>query len=45
MENYKCLNCKKEVEKSFVKRKIRCPYCGYKIINKSRSVITKIKAR
>ncbi len=31
---YKCLNCGKEVEIKYIKEKIRCPYCGYRIITK-----------
>lgn len=43
---YKCLSCGKEIEMDQVKDKIRCPYCGYKIISKSRpKTIVKVIAR
>ena len=44
MTNYKCFNCKKFVKQEYVKKKIRCPYCGYKVLFKERTVSTKIKA-
>lgn len=31
---YKCFDCKKEVPKNLVERKIRCPHCGYKVLFK-----------
>jgi len=31
---YKCLNCGKDIDLKQVKDKIRCPYCGYRIIVK-----------
>ncbi len=44
MTDYKCFNCKKVVKIEYVKKKIRCPYCGYKILYKEKSIATKIKA-
>lgn len=31
---YKCLQCGKTIDLEQVKEKIRCPYCGYRIIIK-----------
>jgi len=44
MPLYKCFNCGKEVKKEYVKRKVRCPYCGGRIIYKPRTVETIVKA-
>ncbi|MBU3896502.1 MAG: DNA-directed RNA polymerase subunit P [Nanoarchaeota archaeon] len=33
---YKCLNCGKEVSLEQANEKIRCPFCGYRIIMKTR---------
>lgn len=42
---YKCLSCSKEIELEQVKEKIRCPYCGYRIITKLRpKTIVKVRA-
>jgi DNA-directed RNA polymerase subunit P len=42
---YKCLKCEKEIEMKQVKDKIRCPYCGYRIVIKqSPKTIVKVKA-
>jgi DNA-directed RNA polymerase subunit RPC12/RpoP len=39
---YKCINCGKELEKDLEKeKKIQCPFCGYRIIEKKRSVVIK----
>jgi len=41
---YKCLNCRKEIDQKQIKEKIRCPYCGYKIIVKEDSkTLVKVK--
>ena len=45
MVGYKCFNCRKEVQDTFVRKKIRCPYCGFKIITKPRNITTHVKAR
>ena len=37
IDMYKCLNCGKEVETERAKDKIRCPYCGYRILVKESS--------
>jgi DNA-directed RNA polymerase subunit P len=42
---YKCLNCGKDIELKQVKDKIRCPYCGYRvIIKKVPKTLKKVKA-
>lgn len=33
---YKCLKCGKDIELKQVKEKIRCPFCGYRVIMKKR---------
>lgn len=42
---YKCFQCDKKVSDEYLRKKIRCPYCGSKILFKSRTVATKVKAR
>ena len=40
---YKCLKCKKEFE---LDNKIRCPFCGFRIILKARpKVVKRVVAR
>jgi len=41
---YKCFMCNHEISDELVKRRVRCPYCGSKIIFKKRSSTTKVKA-
>ena len=45
MVSYKCFDCLKKVGDTLLGRKVRCPYCGSKMLFKPRSVITKVKAR
>ncbi len=45
MSTYKCLNCNKNVSQDYLRKKIRCPYCGSKILFKPRISTTKVKAR
>jgi len=45
MTRYKCFNCNKKVGDEYVGKRVRCPYCGSKMLYKPRSVITKVKAR
>ena len=45
MVSYKCFDCGKEVKAEYTRKKIRCPYCGGKILYKLRSVSSTIKAR
>jgi len=44
MVMYKCFDCKKEVKDEYVKRKVRCPFCGSKILYKPRTISSKVKA-
>ncbi len=44
MTLYKCFQCNKEVKEEYVKKRVRCVYCGSKIIFKPRAVSTKVKA-
>jgi len=44
MATYKCFECGKAVKQDYVKKKSRCPYCGYKVLYKPRIVSTKIRA-
>jgi DNA-directed RNA polymerase subunit RPC12/RpoP len=40
---YKCLKCRKEFD---VEDRVRCPFCGYRIIVKTRApVIKRVVAR
>jgi len=45
MAEYKCFSCNKSVADSYIKKKVRCPYCGSRIIIKPRTTLTKVKAR
>lgn len=45
MAAYKCFNCNKKVSVDYLRKKIRCPYCGSKILFKPRQSLTKVKAR
>jgi DNA-directed RNA polymerase subunit RPC12/RpoP len=39
---YKCLNCGKDVDVDLQKaKKIICPYCGYRILEKKRPTVTR----
>ena len=43
---YRCLKCGKTVELDLRYERVRCPYCGYKILVKVRPpVIKRVKAR
>ncbi|MFB6076288.1 MAG: DNA-directed RNA polymerase subunit P [Candidatus Aenigmatarchaeota archaeon] len=44
---YKCLKCGKDVDDEDIAKRIRCPYCGYRILKKKRpkGTIKKVKAR
>ena len=45
-EMYKCMNCGKETTEEEMRKRIRCPFCGYRILVKNRTeVIKKVKAR
>ncbi|MEC8220868.1 MAG: DNA-directed RNA polymerase subunit P [Nanoarchaeota archaeon] len=46
MVSYICANCSKDVQKELVTRKIRCPYCGSKVLKKKGTItLDPIKAR
>jgi len=40
---YRCLNCAKDIEEDDVKRRVRCPFCGHRIIRKRRSEVRRRK--
>ncbi|MFP4523278.1 MAG: DNA-directed RNA polymerase subunit P [Candidatus Nanoarchaeia archaeon] len=42
---YKCFSCNKLIDESYIRKKVRCPYCGSKVIFKARKRETTIKAR
>ncbi len=42
MDMYKCISCRRELKIKFKSvKKIQCPYCGYRIIEKTRPGIVK----
>jgi DNA-directed RNA polymerase subunit RPC12/RpoP len=45
MVEYKCFNCGKKVSPDYLRKKVRCPYCGSKVLYKTRKTLTKVKAR
>jgi len=45
MVSYRCFDCNKRVSVEYLRKKIRCPYCGSKMLFKPRQVATKVKAR
>jgi DNA-directed RNA polymerase subunit RPC12/RpoP len=45
MVEYKCFDCGKTVADDYIRKRVRCPYCGSKMLYKTRSTVTKIKAR
>ncbi len=44
MSEYKCFSCNKILNQDQVKKRIRCVYCGSKIVFKRRSVSTTVEA-
>lgn len=44
MVKYTCFLCSKKISQDMMGKRVRCPYCGSKIVYKSRSVTTKVKA-
>jgi DNA-directed RNA polymerase subunit RPC12/RpoP len=42
---YKCFFCNKELKDENIKKRVRCIYCGSKIVFKSRTTLTKVLAR
>jgi DNA-directed RNA polymerase subunit RPC12/RpoP len=45
MTTYKCFTCNKKVSDDYIRKNIRCPYCGSKMLFKPRTATTKVKAR
>jgi len=45
MVEYKCFDCNKKVGPDYLRKKIRCPYCGSKMLFKQREKVTVLKAR
>lgn len=45
MAKYKCFFCDKEIKAEYIRKKVRCPYCGSKVAFKVRVVETNVKAR
>jgi len=44
MTKYACFLCNKRISDELLGKRVRCPYCGSKIIFKPRTMSTKIKA-
>lgn len=42
---YKCFDCGKEIDPNTIRRRVRCIYCGSKVIFKKRLRSTEVKAR
>ena len=45
MSLYKCFDCGKQIKIEHLKKKVRCIYCGSKILYKPREASSRIKAR
>lgn len=45
MTEYRCFSCNKEIKDQYIKKKVRCIYCGAKLIFKARTAPTTVKAR
>jgi DNA-directed RNA polymerase subunit RPC12/RpoP len=45
MVSYKCFNCNKKITMESLRKKVRCLYCGSKLLFKPRTTLTKVKAR
>ena len=42
---YKCFHCGKKISVETMGKRVRCQYCGGKILYKQRATVTKVKAR
>jgi DNA-directed RNA polymerase subunit P len=42
---YKCFTCNKEIDDASLRKRVRCIYCGSKMLYKPRTMATKVKAR
>tara|TARA_Y100000310_G_C20594554_1_gene769826 strand:- start:780 stop:917 length:138 start_codon:yes stop_codon:yes gene_type:complete len=45
MPQFKCIQCNKVIKHEYVKKNIRCPYCGSKILFKANTTATTFKAK
>lgn len=45
MVEYKCFDCGKKVSTDYLRKRVRCPYCGSKMLYKTRTTSTNVKAR
>ena len=45
MVEYKCYSCNRMIADSYIRKKVRCIYCGSKIIFKPRTRASTVKAR
>ncbi|MFC1801652.1 DNA-directed RNA polymerase subunit P [Nanoarchaeota archaeon] len=45
MAGFKCFTCEKKVNEEYLRTKVRCPYCGSRMLYKERGKGTKVKAR
>ena len=41
---HKCFDCGKVIKAEYLKKKVRCPYCGSKILFKPRVISSTVKA-
>jgi DNA-directed RNA polymerase subunit RPC12/RpoP len=44
MVKYKCFYCNKKISDEMMGKRVRCPYCGSKMLFKARSTATQVKA-
>ncbi|MBS1266667.1 MAG: DNA-directed RNA polymerase subunit P [Candidatus Woesearchaeota archaeon] len=44
MVNYRCFSCNKKIDSDSLRKRIRCPYCGSKMLFKQRTTPTKVEA-
>ncbi len=42
---FKCFQCGKELKPEQIKKRVRCLYCGSRIVFKARTNVTRVKAR
>ncbi|HII29838.1 DNA-directed RNA polymerase subunit P [Candidatus Woesearchaeota archaeon CG08_land_8_20_14_0_20_47_9] len=45
MVEYKCFECNKKIPADYIRKKVRCPHCGSRILFKARKSVTLVKAR
>ncbi|MFH1636952.1 MAG: DNA-directed RNA polymerase subunit P [Candidatus Woesearchaeota archaeon] len=44
MVAYKCFFCGHDISPEYIRKKVRCPYCGSKVLFKQRMVQKTVKA-